>query len=202
MKLSVIDTPDWCAANIAIKTIQFVIPPKQNTYEILSDILTVYVGEGAPALEFFPVTIQATIEPRYGHFGFIPMMQGTTETENVTFTVAYWPLLYLRLPEGNTIETPPYVQVELPIEIGNLGNGKTIVENEVESFPEGWIVSMPAQLVLEVNEFKEMNLSIISTYNFSNEETIRISFTPHSYENYSLVGTTYYVTILAYYHPP
>jgi hypothetical protein len=106
------------------------------------------------------------------------------------------------LPEGNIIETPPLVQVQLPIQITNLGNGKTIVENEVVSYPDGWTVSLPPQLILEVDEYKEINLSIIAPYAFSDEKSITMSFTPHSFDNYSLIGQTIYVSILAYYRPP
>jgi hypothetical protein len=105
------------------------------------------------------------------------------------------------LPKGNIIKTPPLVQVELPIGITNLGNGKTIVQNEVVNYPSGWTVALPAQVVLEVNKYKEMNLTIIAPSNFSGEKTITVSFTPHSFDNYSLIGQTTYASILAYYHP-
>jgi hypothetical protein len=202
MKLSIIQTPAFCTANIAVDTLSLTIPPKENTYETVSSSMMVQVADGAPAFELFPVTIQAKIKPLYAPLGLILLMHGTTNVSNVTFTVAYKPILSPRLPEGNIIEAPPYVQVQLPIGITNLGNGKTIVENEVINFPDGWLVTLPDQLVLEVGEYKEMNLSIISSYDFPNEQVIRISLTPHSYENYSLVGTTIYETILAYYQPP
>jgi hypothetical protein len=75
------------------------------------------------------------------------------------------------------------------------------VENEVVNHSSDWTVSLPAQVILDVDEYKEMNLTIIAPSNFSGEKTIRVSFTPHSFDNYSLVGQTKYVTILAYYHP-
>jgi hypothetical protein len=92
--------------------------------------------------------------------------------------------------------------VELPIGIKNLGNGKTIVENEVVDYPDGWIVSLPAQLVLDVGEYKEINLTLIAPSNFSGVETITMGFTPHSFENYSLVGSLTVLNVLAFYNPP
>jgi hypothetical protein len=200
--LSVIDAPEWCTTIISQGTLSVIIPRDENNYYAACTYLSVMVDDNAPAFEFFPVTIQAIIEPLLGPFGFIPVMQGTTEIVNVTFTTAYKPLLKCDLPEGNIIETPPFVQVQLPIEITNIGNGKTIVENEVVSYPDGWTVSLPAQIVLEVDECKEINLSILASYNFSDEKSIIVSFTPHFFDNYSLVGQPTYVSVLAYYRPP
>ncbi|MCX6662470.1 MAG: hypothetical protein NTY91_07980 [Euryarchaeota archaeon] len=201
MKLSVVDKPEWCTTTISQGTLSVTIPRFENNYEIVHTYLTVMVDDNAPTFELFPVTIQAIIEPLHGPFGLIPVMQGTTETVNVTFTVGYKPLLNFDLPEGNIIETPPLVQVQLPIGITNLGNGITIVENEVVSYPDGWTVSLPPQLVLEVDEYKEINLSIIAPYAFTDEKSITMSFTPHSFDNYSLVGQTTIVSVIAYYRP-
>jgi hypothetical protein len=202
IKLSLVNTPEWCTATITQGILSVVILRNENVHETVHTILAVQVDEDAPAFEPFPVAIQAIIKPLHGPFGFIQVMQGTTETVYITFTVGYKPLLKLILPEGNIIETPPLVQVQLPIEIRNLGNGKTIVENEVVSYPDGWTVSLPPQLILEVDEYKEINLSIIAPYEFPDEESITMSFTPHSFDNYSLIGQTIYVSILAYYRPP
>jgi hypothetical protein len=128
-------------------------------------------------------------------------MHGTTQVVNVTFIVAYKPLIMPSLPEGNIIETPPLVQVKLPIGITNLGNGRTCVLNEVVEYPSGWTVTLPAQLCLEVGDYWEMNLTIIAPSSFSGEESITVSFTPHSADNPSLIGETIYESILTYYHP-
>lgn len=202
MKLSVVDFPEWCNAFTPAETFYVNIPRNENTYYEIHTYLTVRVHQiNAPAFEVFPVTMQATIEPLYGPFGFFQVMQGTTQVVNVTFTVAYLPMFNIQLPEGNVIETPPLIQVELPMRITNLGNGKTIVENEVVNHSSDWTVSIPAQVILDVDEYKDINLTIIAPSNFSGEKTITVSFTPHSFDNYSLVGQTKYVTILAYYHP-
>jgi len=129
-------------------------------------------------------------------------MHGITKVVNVTFSVAYKPLIQPQFPETNVIEAPPLVQVELPIGIENLGNGKTIVVNEVVDNPDGWIVSIPDQLIVDVDEYQEMNLSIVAAEDFSGVETITVSFTPHSFDNYSLVGQTIYASFLAFYNPP
>jgi len=201
MQVSIIEKPEWCNAIISQKNLSSTIPREENNPMILHDYLTVGVDEDAPAFEVFPVTIQVTVESARGPLGLLTLMQGTNRTVDVTFNVAYKPLIQPFFPQTDIIETPPLVQVELPIGIKNLGNGRTIVANEVVHYPEGWIVSLPAQLILDVDEYKEMNLTIIAPSNFSDEETITVSFTPHSFENYSLVGTITYASFLAYYRP-
>jgi len=200
--VSVIDNPGWCVAIVSQGTVSPTIPPKENIHDIVHTQLSVAVADDAPAFELCPVTIETTIEPLHGPFGFLTVMAGATKVVNVTFTVGYKPLIQPFFPQTNIIEAPPLVQVELPIGIQNLGNGRTTVVNEVVDYPDGWIVSLPAQLVLEVGDYKEMNLSIVAPSNFSGEAFITVSFTPHSSDNYSLVGTTTYATFLAYYNPP
>jgi hypothetical protein len=202
MKVLIVDKPEWCTAIISQETLTFPIPRNENTYYMEYTTFSVQVADDAPAFKLFPVAIQATMEPLYGPFGLFTVMQGTTQVVNVTFTVGYKPLIMPQFPQGNIIKTPALVQVEFPIGIKNLGNGKTIVQNEVVNYPNGWMVTLPAQLVLEVGEYKEMSLSIIAPSSFSGEKTITVSFTPHSFDNYSLIGETIYETILAYYHPP
>jgi len=202
LEVSVIDRPEWCVATLSQGTLLCIIPPlKENSHEIVHTWLSVSVADDAPAFALCPITIQTTVKPLRGPFGFITVMHGITKVVNVTFSVAYKPLIQPFFPQTNLIETPPLVQVELPIGIKNLGNGRTIVANEVVDYPEGWIVSLPTQLILEVDEYKEMNLTIIAPSNFSDEETITVSFTPHSFDNYSLVGTITYASFLVYYRP-
>lgn len=76
------------------------------------------------------------------------------------------------------------------------------MENEVVDCPDGWIVSLPAQMILEVGEAKEMNLSLVAPAGFSGEASITVNYTPHSFDNYELVGPTWYASFLAYYQPP
>jgi len=203
LEVSIIDKPKWCVATLAQETILCIIPPpKENSHDLVHTMLTVQVAENAPAFELCPITIQGMIEPLHGFFGLLTIMQGITKVVNVTFTVAYKPLIQPQFPETNVIEAPPLVQVELPIGIKNLGNGKTIVANEVVDYPEGWIVSIPDQLIVDVAEYNEMNLSIVAPEDFSGVETITVSFTPHSFDNYLLVGQTTYATFIAFYNPP
>jgi hypothetical protein len=202
MQVSIIEKPEWCYAFISQQNLSFTIPREENNQIIIHDYLAVGVGDDASAFEVFPVMIQLRVESVRGPFGIITMMQGTSQVVNVTFTVGYKPLIQVSLPETNIIEAPPLVQVELPVGLKNFGNGRTTVENEVVNYPSDWIVALPSQVILDVGEYKEINLSIIAPSNFSGVETITLGFTPHSSENYSLVGTESVINVLAYYNSP
>jgi hypothetical protein len=201
IKVKMVDTPEWSVATLSQETLQVVIPEREDiSYEVTTQ-LAVQVDDDAPAFQIFPVAIQATVEPLLGPFGLLPVLQGTTQIFHVSFIVGYKPLIQPHYPQGIVIETPPAVPVNLPIGIENLGNGRTIVANQVVNMPVGWTVDLPAELVLEVDEYKEMNLSILAPLDFLGQKTITVSYTPHSYENYSLVGETIYTTFLAFYIP-
>ena len=200
MKLQVTNEPSWSHAIISSTSFSLYIPPKENINQIWHDDFTIQVSDEAPAFELFNVTIQATIEPLYGHFGLFPWIQGPTHTYNLTFQPGYKPLISPQLPQGNKIETPPLVTVQLPIGIKNLGNGKTIVENELVHYPPDWTVTIPPQIILEVGEYKEFTLNITAPMDFSGEEVIRLLFTPHYYYNSSLIGSSISETIIAYYN--
>jgi hypothetical protein len=202
VKLSIVDTPEWCTAVLMMDTLRFNMPQKENTPVIVTARFAIQAADGAPAFEVCPITIQATMESVHGFFGLLTLMKGTTQVVNITFTVAYKPQLSIDFPEGTIIETHPLVQVELPIGITNLGNGKTTVINEIVNYPSDWIVTLPSQVTLETSEYKEINLTIIAPSKFSGEKEITMSFTPHSYDNHSLIGATTNETILVYYNPP
>jgi hypothetical protein len=200
MKVSLEETPDWAVASLSQEQLSFILLPKENTPQSVWTQLSVQVAEDAPAYESFNITVHATIDTIHGLFGFLPLIRGRTSTVNLTFTVGYRPVLKIELPEGNTIETPPGVQVQLPIGITNLGNGKTIVQNQVVACPSDWNCTLQPQLVLNISEYKEIMINVTAPAGFSGEKTITMGFTPHSYENYSEMGEISYITLLVYYN--
>ena len=196
------DTPDWCIATLAQKTLQCTIPSQQDSYTTVHTQCAVQVSDEAPAFALCPIKIRTAVQSFYGPFGFISLLNGMTREDTVTFTVAYKPLISLQFPDTNVIEAPPFIEVQLPIWIKNLGNGRTTVINEIMSYPDGWIVSLPDQLTIDVDEYGKMNLSIFPTWFYIGDKTITISFTPHSSDDFTLVGEPIFVTILAYFPTP
>ncbi len=200
--MNVEDTPDWCIATLSQGTLQCTIPPRENSYTTVHTQCAVQVSDEAPAFAPCPIKIHTETSSFYGPFGLISFLRGATSNDIVTFTVAYKPLISFLLPETNMIEAPPFVEVQLPIWIKNLGNGQTTVVNEIMDYPDGWIVSLPDQLIVEVDEYGKMNLSILPTLPYIGEKTITMSFTPHSSDDFSLYGDTTFVTIVAYFDVP
>ncbi len=196
------DTPDWCIATLSQGTLQCTIPPREDSYTTVHTQIAVQVSDEAPAFAPCPVKIHTETPSFYGPFGLIPFLRGATSDDTVTFTVAYKPLISPLLPETNMIEAPPFVEVQLPIWIKNLGNGRTTVVNEIMHYPDGWIVSLPDELIVDVDEYGKMNLSILPTLPYIGEKTITMSFTPHSSDDFSLYGDTIFVTIVAYFDVP
>lgn len=193
------DTPDWCIATMSQKTLQCTIPSREDSYVTVHTMCSVQVSDDAPAFAPCPIKIQTTVQSFYGPFGFISLLRGATREDTVMFTVAYKPLISSLFPETTMIEAPPFIEVQLPIWIKNQGNGRTTVVNEIVDYPDGWMVSLPDQLVVEVGEYGKMNLSIIPTWFYVGEEFITLSFTPHSSDDFSLYGEPIFVTIVAYF---
>jgi hypothetical protein len=196
------DTPDWCIATLSQGTLQCTIPAREDSYTTVHTQCVVQVSDDAPAFAPCPLKVRTAVQPFYGPFGLIPLLRGVTQQDTITFTVAYKPLLQTFFPETNIIEAPPFVEVELPIWIKNLGNGRTTVVNEIVNYPEEWVVSLPDQLIIEVDEYGMMNLSIIPLWFYVGEEFITLRFTPHSTDDFSLYGESIFVTIKAYFEFP
>jgi hypothetical protein len=148
-----------------------------------------------------PITIETKIEPIIGPSGTLVLIRGLTNQTTIYAMVKYRPSLSIDFPEGQTFETPPLSQLEVPVEIYNSGNGKTLVENEVYNQPSGWNVSLPSQFVMEQNEETNFMVTLIAPSNFSGYENIVLKFTPHYYYNYSEVGGNYMEYIHVYYNP-
>lgn len=196
------DTPDWCIATLSQGTVQCTIPAREDSYTTVHTQCAIQVSDDAPAFAPCPIKIRTTVQPFYGPFGLLSFLRGVTREDTVTFTVAYKPLIQTLFPETNVIEAPPFVEVELPIWIRNLGNGRTTVVNEIVDYPDGWVVSLPDQLMIEVDELGMMNLSIIPMWFYVGDEFITLRFTPHSSDDFSLYGESIFVTIKAYFEFP
>lgn len=180
------------------------ITSKPNIKIIKNNLLMVIVDEDAPAYLPFTLNFKATMNDKIlGPLGFITLLSNVTKTVNITLKSDYLGMISLFSPEGYDIETPPNIEKQLPIECTNQGNGKTISEFEVIENPLGFIVYFdPVNLTLDIDEKKITNLKIIAPNNFSGNETITISSTPHFYYNYSIVGHPEKTKINVFYNSP
>jgi len=204
INLEVFNIPEWCNVYLPTDSITYFIPLKPNIKYTKEIVLAVSVNMDAPAYEEFSLMLEAKIYDRLvGPFGFITLLSPASKNVNFSLTPDYLALIDLYTPEGTDIETPPLIEKKFPIEVTNLGNGKTIVEFEVLEEPPGFNTYFdPVNLTLDIKEEKIINLMITAPSDFSGYETITIGYTPHFYYNYSIIGTTELKTILVFYSPP
>jgi len=196
----IINSP-WSDSSLIFDQLPLYIPPKQNIQQLCLNQLTIDLDWDTPAYEMIPITIETKIEPIIGPSGTLVLIRGLTNQTTIYAMIKYHSSLSFDFPEGQTFETPPLSQLEVPVEIYNHGNGKTLVENEVYDQPSGWNVSLPSQFVMEQDEQTNFIVTLMAPSNFSGYENIILKFTPHYYYNYSEVGGTYFEYIQVYYNP-
>ncbi|HWR28117.1 MAG TPA: hypothetical protein VN377_06760 [Candidatus Thermoplasmatota archaeon] len=197
-----IDNSPWSSSSLTFNQLPLYLPPKENIQQISMNQLTIDLDYWTPAYELIPITIETRIEPILGPSGSLVLIRGTTYRETIYVMAQYRSGLGINYPEGQTFETPPLIQVEVPLEIYNHGNGKTLVESEVDDSPPGWNISLPSQLILEQQEEAEILVTLMAPSDFSGYESVWLDFTPHYYYNYSVVGYTYSAHISVMYNPP
>jgi uncharacterized membrane protein len=90
----------------------------------------------------------------------------------------------------------------LHISITNTGNAKTAVYTELVDFPSGdWLISLPSQVILEVNESCDICLSVVPPSDFSGTESITITFTPYKADDHTHHGEPVLITIVVICEP-
>lgn len=189
IELKIVERPDWCEATISEGNLSTTPAAK----EPVNSILSISVDENAPALKKEVVKIQATCSKIKGLFGIVTKVIGSNETFEIPFTVGYLPLIDVEY-SFTYKEVPPLNTTIIPVNITNLGNGKTVVKIEVENESGNYTVNYPDNIVLgslvsgEENK-KQVEIEIQPFKNFS-KESIKISFTPQYYANSDLDGQT------------
>lgn len=196
----VINSP-WSYSSLTFDQLPLYLPPKENIQQLCKNQLELELDYYTPAYELVPITIETEIEPILGPSGTLVLIRGTINRTTIFAMVKYRAGLSINYPEGQSFITPPLIQVEVPLEIHNYGNAKTLVETDIYEQPPGWNVSLPPELVLEQDEEADLMVTLMAPSNFSGYESIWLAFTPHYYYNYSDVGGTYTAHINVYYNP-
>jgi hypothetical protein len=96
---------------------------------------------------------------------------------------------------ATTFEIPPLEETEIPINITNLGNGKTTVTSEITEASAELNASITSESDFDIDELKQIMLTVEPDENFTEEE-ITLEFTPHYMTNSSLKGQTYTLTLV------
>jgi hypothetical protein len=183
--VEIIEKPYYCTAIIDNSILFFSF---SDIPSVKQSILGVSVNENAPAFEPFCVKIKASVNDIPGPFGFLTFINDFEIIQSIFFTTNYLSIMKVT-PESNYIETTPGTTVVDPITVENLGNGKTLVDIQLNDFPEEWsLIIDPPQLIIEVDESKVTNLSITPPLDFYGHGTIVLIFTPKYYYNPEIEG--------------
>jgi hypothetical protein len=198
VNLEVGDTPSWCTASLSNSQLQF---PITDTMSSQTTILAVAVNEYAPAYQLFGVYINASVDTLRGPFDLLPFVSGYWLTSIMNFVPGYFPRIIVT-PASDYINATPGNTSHLPINITNRGNDRTVVYIDIVDFPSGhWLISIPSQVVLDVNMNSEIILSIVPPNNFHGTDTITMTFTPCKADDYTQHGEPVNITIVVVCEP-
>ena len=140
IQLEVVDAPHWCSAKILDATLNTVIRADNST--TLPGKISISLDANAPAYGGGYVTIKATV-PKIGLIG------GFEKTITLTFEPSYLPLIKPEPEGGNFKKIGPMDTASFPIKIENLGNDRTIVKLRVVNPPDGWVVAVDDEIILD-----------------------------------------------------
>jgi hypothetical protein len=192
--LEITEKPEWCEATLTETNIS----TTPGTQEPQTSILSVSVNETAPAFNDGKVKIQATCSAIKGLFGIVTKVTGCNETFEILFRVDYLPLIEVEF--GNySSEIPPLNVTTIPVNITNLGNGKTTVKIEVENESGNYTLHYPDNTILDSQisggDYKKQIEIEIQPYKNFTLEKIKIKFTPHYTGDPELKGQTITTTL-------
>ncbi|MCK4995447.1 MAG: hypothetical protein KAR55_01045 [Thermoplasmatales archaeon] len=193
-------TPEWCTAAINPPLVKV---PVDEEVQSTNATVTLTLNKNSPAFEKGEIEINIRTR-RLGNKATV--ISPTNKTFIVPFTVGYIPIIAINHLEGNYKAITPEDTAKFPIELINLGNGKTVINTEVLSTPDGWIVDIIPLATLNAKYLGEkykttINLAVKPSIDFGyheEREVIQISVTPSSYVNSSLVGEDHILTFVVH----
>ena len=192
VSLDIGDIPSWCSASLSESQLHF---PISDMISSQVTTLTVAVDEHAPAYNLCPIPIHGSVETLRGPFGLLPLVDGFEITATLSVIPGYLPRINVT-PESDVLHVALGNTSHLIINITNCGNAMTAVMAEIVDRPEGdWLISLPSQIILEVNMSGELCLSIVPPNDFSGTESITMTFTPFKADDYSQHGDPVSITI-------
>jgi len=192
VSLEIGNIPSWSTASLSDTELRFPISSTESS-QIIS--VTVTVDEQAPAYGLCSIPILASVGTVRGPFGVLSFVNECSQTATMNFLPGYHPHIIVE-PASDYLNVTPGNTSYLPITITNLGNGRTVVFVNIVGFPSGdWLISIPHQIVFEVNMSQEITLAVVPPSDFNGTDTIGISFTPHNADDYSQHGEPVNITI-------
>ena len=192
IKLEVVDSPHWCNATLSENTLKTMVSDEEQS---LSSVLTLVVSEDAPAYFKDYVRVNVSTNDIKGIFGFT-RITGIKKQYEIPIKPDYLPILDIIVPLGDEIEISPYNETKIPINITNLGNGRTKVIAEIANASENWNVSI-SDVIIDVGETEQTFLVVIADHKFD-IESVKLKFTPAFAENESITGEAGHLILLSF----
>jgi hypothetical protein len=192
IKFEIINIPNWCAATLNSDTL---ITSISDEWQELSISLMITVSEDAPAHMMSTVRIRASLDDIEGPFGLLTWINGFDDQYAIAFEPAYLGLIQTVYPLEDQIVIRPYNETKIPINITNLGNGRTKIVAEVINCSKSWDVAIEDPIILDVEETKKIYLTVKADHKFK-EESIKLKFTPKFAPDLSEIGESQYATLL------
>ncbi len=183
--LSLTGVPTWCTATLDKDNVSIEIT---DEFTEAKAKVTILVAEDAPAFETADLKIIAEFKNEDWRIG-----ESSNDT-TISIEIGYVPKITFE-SEQITKVIPPLNETTIPINITNLGNGKTTVRAVIINSPINFNISIDSEVTIEVGKEKALNLIVKSTDKNFDNETITIQFTPVSYDDSSLEGETYQISV-------
>lgn len=184
IKLEIAYKPDLCVVTLNPETLSATVSDEELN---LSSVLSIEFNEDAPAYYDDHVKINVSTGDIKGLFG-LTRITGFEEQYEIPIKPGYLPIIDIEYPLGDEIEISPYNETKIPINITNLGNGRTKVIAEVENCSENWNVSI-SDVTIDVGETEQASLVVIADHKFD-VESVKFKFTPAFAENLLDTGPT------------
>ena len=193
-------TPTWCTASINPPLLKV---PVSEEVQSTNATVTLTLDRNSPAFEKGEIEINIFTRKLGNTAVVIP---SSNKTFIIPFTVGYIPIIAINHLEGNYKAITPDDTVKFPIELINMGNGKTVINTDVLSIPDGWTVDIIPLATLDARYLGEkykttLNLAVKPPIDFGyheEREVIQISVTPSSYVNPSLIGEEHILTFVVH----
>lgn len=196
IKLEIVESPEWCEATIDKNTVSTTISTEQKN---LSANLSVSVNEDAIAYQTGTIKINVSVDPQMGPIGALVLIAGYNKVYEFSITPGFLPKIstkveYVNYSKTGMVELPPYNETSIPINISNLGNGKTKVLVEVTNSPENWSIGVDSYIIIDMNSSGQIDLSVEADHKFD-DESVTVKLTPVRSDDTTDVGESTNLTI-------
>lgn len=168
VKLDIVDSSYWVSASLPTDTIPMQIT--EETQPTGQATISLKAYEDAPANEQGFIILRVSVKS-------IGLIKGFDRTYTINLFSSYKPIIQCDLLDGAFYTISPFRGYEIPIEITNLGNAKTIVSFELENTTDSFDISV-SDVIVDFPDGSETAILTVTADNNFNDETIILKLIP------------------------